>query len=388
MKPNRITKGIFSMHLYAILLIASCAFSVNAQNFSSEKGFFTGVQVKTVGVDTIAPQVTCPVDVSTSTDFGICAASGVALGMPVYSDDCVVTTVMNDAPAIYYSGTTVVTWTVMDAAGNSATCPQNVIVSDQSSTSTISETVCESYTSPGGVTYNVSGTYTDVIPNAAGCDSTITINLTVNHVSTSTVTGHGCGSYTSPSGVTYNTSGIFTENLTTVAGCDSTVTVMVTVENIDVNVTQNGTTLTADWAGANAYQWIDCSDNSPLSGQTGQSLDATENGSYAVIIQSADCIDTSACVNVNTVGVDNILDEVAISIYPNPAFGNFFSIDYNGALKKVQVKDMLGREVSLPIDLSNKQVNMSTLANGKYFVVVSTEKGTAVKELMILKSSH
>jgi hypothetical protein len=27
-----------------------------------------------------------------------------------------------------------------------------------------------------GITYNVSGTYTQVIPNAAGCDSTITLN--------------------------------------------------------------------------------------------------------------------------------------------------------------------------------------------------------------------
>lgn len=375
------------MHFHATLLIILCVFSARAQNFSSEKALLNGLQVKTIGVDTIAPQVTCPMDVTSSTSPGICAASGVMLGTPVYTDDCAVTSVMNDAPAIYYPGTTIVTWTVMDAAGNSATCMQNVIVSDQNSSSTISEMVCETYTSPSGMVFNISGTYTDVIPNVAGCDSTITINLTVNQTSTSTVTGHGCGSYTSPSGVTYNTSGIFTENLTTIAGCDSTVTVMVTVENIDVNVAQNGTTLTADWAGANSYQWIDCSDNSILDGQTDQSFDATENGSYAVIIQSADCIDTSACYNVNTVGVNDVLDELSIRMYPNPVTGNSFYIEYDGVLAELEVRDILGRLISLPVDLFNKEVNVSALANGKYFVLVSTEKGRAFKELMIVRSS-
>ncbi|MNJ90972.1 Beta-propeller repeat protein [compost metagenome] len=50
-----------------------------------------------------------------------------------------------------------------------------------STTSTIAESECSSYTVPSGhETYTVSGTYTDTIPNAAGCDSIITINLTIS----------------------------------------------------------------------------------------------------------------------------------------------------------------------------------------------------------------
>jgi len=37
------------------------------------------------------------------------------------------------------------------------------------------------YTVPDGATYTTSGTYMDTIPNVNGCDSVITINLTVEY---------------------------------------------------------------------------------------------------------------------------------------------------------------------------------------------------------------
>lgn len=49
-------------------------------------------------------------------------------------------------------------------------------------TSTISATSVCSYIAPSGQFLTASGTYTDVIANATGCDSVITINLTINPV--------------------------------------------------------------------------------------------------------------------------------------------------------------------------------------------------------------
>ena len=48
-------------------------------------------------------------------------------------------------------------------------------------TSTIDVIDVDSYVSPSGVTYTTSGVYTDIISNAAGCDSIITIKLTLGH---------------------------------------------------------------------------------------------------------------------------------------------------------------------------------------------------------------
>ena len=48
-------------------------------------------------------------------------------------------------------------------------------------TSTINQTVCDSYNSPAGNVYTTTGTYYDTLTNYLGCDSVITINLIVDH---------------------------------------------------------------------------------------------------------------------------------------------------------------------------------------------------------------
>ncbi len=54
-------------------------------------------------------------------------------------------------------------------------------------TSTISTTSACSYVSPSGQILTTSGVFTDTIPNASGCDSIITINLTVESIVNQTV---------------------------------------------------------------------------------------------------------------------------------------------------------------------------------------------------------
>jgi hypothetical protein len=76
------------------------------------------------------PSITCPATVSVNTDAGTCTATGVALGTPITNDNCGVATVVNDAPMSYPVGNTVVTWTVTDVNGRTATCSQTVSVAD------------------------------------------------------------------------------------------------------------------------------------------------------------------------------------------------------------------------------------------------------------------
>lgn len=68
--------------------------------------------------------------------------------------------------------------TVTSANGCSANSGNIIISSGQSSSSTLDVTAIEAYTL-NGVTYSTAGTFTQVIQNEAGCDSTITLNLTL-----------------------------------------------------------------------------------------------------------------------------------------------------------------------------------------------------------------
>lgn len=90
----------------------------------------TATQTVTVR-DTEKPVITAPANITTGTDAGKSFASNVTLGTPVYSDNVSAgVTVSNNAPVQYPIGTTTVTWTVKDAAGNTATATQTVTVND------------------------------------------------------------------------------------------------------------------------------------------------------------------------------------------------------------------------------------------------------------------
>jgi gliding motility-associated-like protein len=91
----------------------------------------TATCAQTVTVeDNENPVIVCPSDVAEATDAGSCTASSVALGSPTTSDNCGVASVSNDAPATFPIGSTTVTWTVTDNYGNTATCTQEVVVTD------------------------------------------------------------------------------------------------------------------------------------------------------------------------------------------------------------------------------------------------------------------
>jgi hypothetical protein len=81
--------------------------------------------------DKTAPVIACPEAVSAV----VCAAGGsagtaVALGQASARDACSAVTVTDDRPALFAAGTTVVTFTALDAAGNRATCTSTVEVRD------------------------------------------------------------------------------------------------------------------------------------------------------------------------------------------------------------------------------------------------------------------
>jgi predicted outer membrane repeat protein len=100
------------------------------------------------------------------------------------------------------AGTNTVTLTVVDIYGNTDSATAIVTVVKNETFDTISPVALNTYTAPSGVVKTVSEVFNDTIPNAVGCDSIITINLTVKYnpiyVDTSTA-GAGLGnSWTNP----------------------------------------------------------------------------------------------------------------------------------------------------------------------------------------------
>ncbi|MFM1931923.1 MAG: hypothetical protein RL226_1226, partial [Bacteroidota bacterium] len=99
------------------------------------------------------------------------------------------------------------------------------------STSSINVFACNSYTVPSGdLTYYASGIYLDTLTNINCCDSIITINLTLNTSTSSTIYESACDTYLSPSGLyNWDTTGIYNDTIPNVAGCDSVITVYLSI---------------------------------------------------------------------------------------------------------------------------------------------------------------
>src|SRR5690606_25933768 len=69
----------------------------------------------------------------------------------------------------------------------------------------------------------------------------------------------------------------------------STLDQNVIISGVDISTSLSGLTITATNSSATSYQWIDCSDDQPISGETNASFTATVNGSYAVILTEDGC---------------------------------------------------------------------------------------------------
>jgi hypothetical protein len=122
--------------------------------------------------------------------------------------------------------------TYMDTIPNANGCDSVMTISvtvNSRSTAIVTTTVCNAYYAPSGNLYTASGNYMDTIPNAIGCDSVITINLTVNHASGNTVNATTCSTYTGPSGAIYSATGTYLDTIPNVAGCDSVTTINLVV---------------------------------------------------------------------------------------------------------------------------------------------------------------
>ncbi|TDD75179.1 HYR domain-containing protein [Flavobacterium caseinilyticum] len=182
----------------------------------------TAAQIVTI-TDNIAPTITAPVAKTGTTNVG-CTSTNVILGLPTVSDNCTATaslTVTNDAPAAFPVGITTVTWTVKDAANNSATATQIVTITDII-LPTITPGANQSVnTSPGACHAPVT-----VVDTSFSDNCTATISYTLSGATIKMITAGQVGTYVFNKGVT-------TINYTVTDASNNSVTGSKTITVID-----------------------------------------------------------------------------------------------------------------------------------------------------------
>jgi gliding motility-associated-like protein len=115
----------------------------------------TATQLVTVE-DTTPPTIFVPKNVTVNTNFDSCSATNVILDKPDAFDNCSTIVITNNAPLVYLLGSTIVTWTATDIAGNTATVDQTIVVKDQTLPIVITKNLVVSLDNTGNVSINAS----------------------------------------------------------------------------------------------------------------------------------------------------------------------------------------------------------------------------------------
>jgi uncharacterized repeat protein (TIGR01451 family) len=226
-------------------------------------------------------------------------------------------------------------------------------------------------------TINNAGTYTKHFNNAAGCDSTATLLLTINPTFSHNIISDVCvgSNYTCLDGTTLQNvqlNSLHTNHFSTIYTCDSTIYQAINVLPIDTSVSALGNQLTANQT-SGTYQWIDCNSKILLANGNTQAYNVLQNGSYAVIVTNGNCTDTSSCYTFNSVGLGkNVVKNNTIKIFPNPA-KNILNIQSSKPLHQIKIINMLGETVLIinANEALSTQINIENLSNGVYQVQIN-----------------
>ncbi len=253
------------------------------------------------------------------------------------------------------------TYSVTDNCGNSITVTQTITVNDISAPAA-----------------DIANLPTEV----AFCDVTLTAPTATDNCS-------GVVTATTTQVFPINALGTTTVTWTYVDDCGNTSsqTQDVTIESIDVStyIANDGITIvSSNVAPGVTYQWIDCSaGNTPLVGETNHNYTPTYSSDFAVIITEDGCSDTSACVTVTEVGIDE-LNTIEVVLFPNPTNG-VFNIKVDANIAAMEVVDVLGRNVTVPMSLVDAKVDATFLAPGKYIIRILTDNDELlVKEFVVM----
>ena len=305
----------------------------------------------------------------------------------------------------YTASNNTATYTLTNTAGCDSVVTLDLTI-NSSNTGTDVITACDSYTWIDGNTYttsNNSATY--VLNNVNGCDSVVSLDLTITYSNTGQVSLNGCDQV-SLNGQTYTVSGTYIQNLVNSDGCDSILTINANITYS--NFIQSQPTNQSVGEGLNAvffivgpptaqYQWQtnlgigyqDLNDFGQYSGTTTSSLQVSNvnlainnNQAFRCLVTEGNCTDTSGTVVLEVVPSSSVGElEQLINIYPNPTQG----------IVKVELKNSTSTndiyQLQL-VDSHGKLVQKSNVDFKDGFIIISLEDYPAGVYQLTLKNQH
>jgi hypothetical protein len=190
-------------------------------------------------------------------------------------------------------------------------------------------------------------------------------------------------------GQTFTASGSYTQSLHTAQGCDSTLTLDLTFMPLNPLVTVSSQELIASPIGG-SYQWLDCNMGMiPISGATSSTFTPSAPGSYAVIVNLGYCLDSSTCISFPLVSVSQP-ETISLSLSPNPVRNTVRLLLQGQPLTQMQIQftDVTGRLLILKavtLDAQGRGImnqDMDGLSAGIYLLQVQHEGRTTVRKLL------
>jgi hypothetical protein len=244
--------------------------------------------------------------------------------------------------------------------------------------------------SVGESIYTLSGTYTDTLSSVLGCDSIVNTELFIHPENLTTNLFSICpGDFVAIGESVYTEPGVYTNVFIAESLCDSTVISTIEfIAEIDITLTvEDDITLIANepLSELTSFQWVNCDTWEPIDGATEQSYTITENGNYAVIISKDLCTDTSACVTIGSIGLD---DELAnfVKVYPNPNSG-VFTLEFDhlqGEEAALRVLNSAGKLVYTSMLTQPKtSIDLGDLARGLYLVEITNGTNVIFQKIQI-----
>lgn len=214
------------------------------------------------------------------------------------------------------------------------------------------------------------GVYINKLTDTKGCDSIITLYLTINSFNTSSITKSICtGDSILFGSKYYKQPGAYQAKYKAKNGCDSTVNLNLILSPLPViNIVQSSNLLIAT-PGFPKYQWFL---NSVKIDSSRSNILVNKTGTYSVEVE-----DLGGCKNLASKAITilpaNIeaVNTQKIELYPSPSSGVVYILGLEAPVL-IQVYDILG--VKHLETLAENRFDLSHLSNGFYWVSIANKK--------------